>query len=483
MKKRKKMTFESFELNPAILKAVIECGYTAPTPVQEQAIPVALSGKDLMASAQTGTGKTAAFVLPALQRIIATPAKGMYRGPRILVLTPTRELANQINDAAKDYGKYMRFKCACILGGMPYREQLKRLSAQVDMVVATPGRLIDLLDRGSINLSQVEMLVLDEADRMLDMGFIDDVRKIAAVAPKTKQTLLFTATLDDAMARLAERLLNEPVRIAVAGKKATLENIEQMLHVADSADHKDRMLQHLVSDVSLTRAIIFSATKVGADKLARRLNKLGHTAAALHGDMDQRSRNITIADMRRGRVRLLVATDVAARGLDVTGISHVINFDLPKFAEDYVHRIGRTGRAGAAGIAISFASQSDLLHLERIERYTGERLAQCVIPGLEPEQPLRRRTPVGNNRNHRPAPARNNARYAPGPRRNDGGYKSEGGARPNTTERPARDGRPVRDERPAARPAEFRAPREGRPAARPTSYDGPRDGRTARRPY
>jgi superfamily II DNA/RNA helicase len=264
------------------------------------------------------------------------------------------------------------------------------LSQPVDIIVATPGRLIDHLDRRSLNLSRLELLVLDEADRMLDMGFSEDVDRIAAAAPEERQTLLFTATMDDAMAKLASRLLTDPVRVAVATQEVCKLEIEQRLHVTDDMRHKNRLLQHLISDASVTKAIIFSATKRDADQLAAELFAQGHAAAALHGDMSQGARNRTIVNMRRGKVRLLVATDVAARGLDVSGISHVINYDLPKFAEDYVHRIGRTGRAGASGIAISFCSGNEVAYLDRIERFTGSKLPMHVIEGFEPTRPLRR---------------------------------------------------------------------------------------------
>jgi superfamily II DNA/RNA helicase len=383
------MPFAKLELTPPLLKAVAACGYTTPTPIQEQAIPLALAGHDLIATAQTGTGKTAAFVLPALQ-LLSKPPRNNSKGPRILVLTPTRELANQVTDAVRGYGKFMRIRHGAILGGMPYREQLQLLSQPVDLIVATPGRLIDHLERGRMNLSRLDLLVLDEADRMLDMGFSEDVDKIASLAPADRQTMMFTATMDDTMAKLAKRLLREPVRIEITGKRMTLDQIEQRLHVADNLQHKHRMLQSLIADADLTMAIIFSATKRDADVIAQELAAQGHSAAALHGDMTQGARNRTITAMRRGKVRLLVATDVAARGLDVSGISHVINFDLPKCAEDYVHRIGRTGRAGASGIAISFASLNDLAYLQRIERLIGQSLPQHVIPGLEPMRQLTR---------------------------------------------------------------------------------------------
>jgi superfamily II DNA/RNA helicase len=385
------MSFTNLQLAAPIIKAINLCGYTAPTPIQAQAIPLALEGKDLIGSAQTGTGKTAAFVLPALQRLsVPSTATGRSKGPRILVLTPTRELANQVTDAVRTYGKFMRIRSGVILGGMPYFEQQRLLSQPVDMIVATPGRLIDHMERGRIDFSRLELLVLDEADRMLDMGFSDAVETIASATPATRQTLLFTATWDNSMAKLAQRLLKDPVRVEINGKKTTLEAIEQRLHAADDMQHKNRILNHLISDSGMTRALIFSGTKRNADQLARELTAQGHSAAALHGDMNQNARNRTIMNMRRGKIRLLVATDVAARGLDVTGITHVINYDLPKNAEDYVHRIGRTGRAGATGIAISFASGREVDSLHQIERYIGQNIPQYVIAGLEPARPLRR---------------------------------------------------------------------------------------------
>jgi superfamily II DNA/RNA helicase len=385
------MSFSKLQLIEPILKAIKLCGYTTPTPIQEQAIPKALAGLDLIATAQTGTGKTAAFVMPALQRLsVPSKSTGRSKGPRVLVLTPTRELANQITDAVKIYGKFMRIRSGAILGGMPYFEQQRLLSQPVDIIVATPGRLMDHMERGQINFSRLEMLVLDEADRMLDMGFSEAVDTIAAATPDTRQTMMFTATMDNTMARLAQRLLKDPVRVEIAGKKTTLETIEQRLHAADDMQHKNRMLKHLISDSGMTRAIIFSGTKRNADQLANELHAQGHSAAALHGDMSQNARNRTIMNMRRGKIRLLVATDVAARGLDVAGITHIINYDLPKNAEDYVHRIGRTGRAGATGIAISFASSREVDALRSIERYIGQNIPQQIIAGLEPARPLRR---------------------------------------------------------------------------------------------
>ena len=382
------MSFENLNLNAAILKAIAETGYTEPTPIQAQAIPEIIAGHDLMASAQTGSGKTAAFILPALNRL-ASPSALPGKGPRVLVLTPTRELAQQVCDAATKYGKNMRFKIISILGGMPYPVQNRLLSSHVDILVATPGRLIDHLERGRIDFSRLEMLILDEADRMLDMGFVDDVERIAQATPKTRQTLLFSATLEGVVGNLASRLLKEPKRINVSAAKDKHENIEQRMMFADDVAHKNKMLNHLLTDVGVNQALVFTATKRDADGLADQLSAQGHSVAALHGDMSQRERNRTLLNMRNGNVRILVATDVAARGLDVRGISHVINFDLPKFAEDYVHRIGRTGRGGSSGIAISFASNRDAQLLKRIERYTEQNIKMHTIEGLEPKYKLR----------------------------------------------------------------------------------------------
>ncbi|MDM8568846.1 DEAD/DEAH box helicase, partial [Thiotrichales bacterium HSG1] len=362
-----------------------------PTPIQSGSIPNVLEGRDVIASANTGTGKTAAFVLPMLHRLAKKRRHKKQRGqPSVLILTPTRELANQVTQAIRNYGKNIRIFSVSLVGGMPYGPQLRSLSKPIDIVVATPGRLIDHIENRNIDLSGIDMLVLDEADRMLDMGFVDEVSKIAKYTPKERQTLLFTATWDGRMANLAKNMLNDPQRIAM-DEKPTQENIEQRLHVVDDVEHKNRLLQHLLDDDDLTQAIIFSATKLGADILARDLKAQGHSAAALHGDMKQAARNRTLRNMRMGKLRLLVATDVAARGIDMTNVSHVINFDIPRFAEDYVHRIGRTGRAGANGTAISFALPSDLLHLERIERYTGQRVPRLIVPGLEPTRSLERK--------------------------------------------------------------------------------------------
>jgi len=403
------MLFSEMPLAAPILRAVAECGYTEPTPVQLRAIPEILQNRDILASAQTGTGKTAAFMLPVLERLTELK-KGPKGAPRILVLTPTRELASQVTDATRTYGRYLRLRSAVILGGVPYGPQFRDLGGPLDLVVGTPGRLVDHLNRGSLDLSRLEVLILDEADRMLDMGFQEDMEKIIAASPKERQTLFFTATLDRSSTQLASGMLKNPVRIDIAGRKMTHDSIEQRLHVADDLSHKKKLLAHLAASEELSRAIVFSGTKRDADLLAQELRSQGHRAAALHGDMNQGARSRTVRDLRSGRLRLLVATDVAARGLDVTGISHVINFDLPMAAEDYVHRIGRTGRAGASGIAISLASGEDAARLERIERYISQPLPREVIEGLEPTRPLGRPRAERSKRFGKPAGGRPGAR-------------------------------------------------------------------------
>ena len=426
-----KITFESLNLHPTLLRAVLEAGYETPTAVQAQAIPSALEGRDIMASAQTGTGKTAAFTLPALN-LLATPHASNSRGPRILVLTPTRELAAQVNEAARKYGKYIRARTVSIVGGMPYPLQNKLLSQPLDILVATPGRFIDHMERGRIDLSRLQMLVLDEADRMLDMGFMPDVEKICAALPKERQTLLFSATLDG-IGHIAKQFLNNPLTLQVAGQKEKHANIEQRLHFVDDMTHKNKLLEHLLIAPDMNQAIIFTSTKRHADVLAEDLYAAGHKTAALHGDMTQGARNRTLTKLRHGDVKVLVATDVAARGIDVQGISHVINYDLPKFAEDYVHRIGRTGRANNKGTAISFASNMDRHLLRKIEQYTGQKLEAAVIEGFEPKRAMKTDAPAGrrggngdrggygSGRNERSA-------HKPGDR---GGYQSRDGGRDN----------------------------------------------------
>lgn len=380
------MSFQELKLHPAILKAIEESGYTTPTPIQQQAIPVILAGSDLQASAQTGTGKTAAFVLPCLNRLLV-PSTQKALGPRILILVPTRELAMQVAAETAKYSRHLqKVKTVCIYGGVPYPVQNRELSRPYEILVATPGRLLDLLSQKRIVLSRVEVLILDEADRMLDMGFIEPVEKIANITPKTRQTLLFSATLKGSILSLSKRLLKNPQEISIESAEVTHDHIEQRLHYVDNLDHKQSLLEHLLTDPSMNQVIVFTATKILADRVAEKLCEIGHHAAALHGDMNQRQRTRTIKRLRTGEIRVLVATDVAARGIDIQTISHVINFDLPTNAEDYVHRIGRTGRAGAKGVAMSFASHKDSSILKQIERFTKHKLETHVIPGMEPKE-------------------------------------------------------------------------------------------------
>jgi len=424
------MRFAELNLAPQLLEALAACGYEQPTPIQAQTIPALLAGRDVIGSAQTGTGKTAAFVLPALHRLAqapqALPAKHrLASAPRVLVLAPTRELAQQVAEQAVRYGQRLRVTTVCLYGGAPYPVQNRQLARGADLLVATPGRLLDHVDRGRVDLSRLEMLVLDEADRMLDLGFADDVERVCALTPPTRQTVLFSATFDGAAGRLAAKLTREPVRVHVATGTAAPLAIEQRVHFADDRAHKHRLLDHLLADVAMRQSIVFIATKRDAEALAVKLQGEGHAAAALHGDMNQRERNRTLSDLRRGGVRTLVATDVAARGIDVPGLTHVINFDLPRQAEDYVHRIGRTGRAGASGIAVSFANHAERGTLRTIERLTGAAIPTHVIPGLEPRArasapgaaPARRAGfgKPGAGRGGKPGPARG-GRWSDDPR-------------------------------------------------------------------
>src|SRR5690554_1129223 len=380
------MSFETLGLAPSLLSAIQKTGFTEPTAVQSAAIPKALQGHDLMVSSQTGSGKTAAFMLPALNRI-ATAAAHKGNGVQILVLTPTRELAMQVTQATNAYGAHMKgLRTSTIVGGMPYGAQIKALSRRVDVLVATPGRLIDHLQSGRVDLSEVHTLVLDEADRMLDMGFIEDIEAIVARTPAKRQTLLFSATLDGSIARLAGKMMRDPVAIEISQRTDSHSNITQSLLYADDNGHKMRLLDHLLRDAKLDQAIVFTATKRGADNLAERLSEQGFAAGALHGDMNQRQRTRTLGLLQNGRLRILVATDVAARGIDVQGISHAINYDLPMQAEDYVHRVGRTGRAGRSGQAYTLAVHSERHKVRRIEHFIGKSIPSETIEGLEPKK-------------------------------------------------------------------------------------------------
>lgn len=379
------MSFQKLNLHPDILKALEEAGFVQPTPIQEQVIPEIMNGRDLLGSAQTGTGKTAAFLLPALHKLtVPSPVRGY--GPRILILVPTRELAMQVASEAVKYSKYLyRTKTVCIYGGAPYPVQNRELSRPYEILVATPGRLIDHMQQGRINFARIEMFILDEADRMLDMGFIGPVEDIASAIPQTRQTLMFSATLKGNILNLSKRLLNKPLEVSVTPEHAKHENIEQRLHYVDDMGHKHRLLDHFLNDPTMNQVIVFTATKRNADQLADSLIARGYDAGTLHGDMNQGQRTRTINQLRQGKIRILVATDVAARGIDVLTISHVVNFDLPSTAEDYVHRIGRTGRAGGKGLALSFAAARDIQLVRQIEQFTGQKMVSHEVPGIEPK--------------------------------------------------------------------------------------------------
>ena len=412
------MSFTTLGLDSSLLATLAALGYAEPTPVQREAIPAVLAGGDLLVSSQTGSGKTAAFLLPGLMRLLQ-PAATQGMGPRVLVLAPTRELALQVQKAAHGYGSAQRLRTACLVGGMPYGLQLKQLSKPVDLVVATPGRLKDHMDRGRIDLGRVELLVLDEADRMLDMGFQEEIDAIVARIPARRQTLLFSATLDGVVGRLAERVTKNAKRIALAHAAQKKLDITQHALFADNDAHKARLLDTLLRDTDIDQALVFTGTKRAAEALSLSLAGQGFTAGALHGDMQQRARSQTLQRLRDGRMRVLVATDVAARGIDVPGINLVVNYDAPRGAEDYVHRIGRTGRAGRAGVAVTFLGRSERHFVRTIERSTGHVLQVMVIPGLEPaerarlapERPVAGRPPsLGKRPWHRPNEAARRAR-------------------------------------------------------------------------
>jgi superfamily II DNA/RNA helicase len=375
--------FTALGLDPAFDTMLSALGISEPTPVQQQAIPMLLEGHDLIATAPTGTGKTAAFLLPALQRMVgASPLR--LAGPRLLVLTPTRELAQQVAKAAIDFSRALpRCRVVCLTGGESYFAQNKALAGPYDVLVATPGRLMDQMKSGRVQLAGLETLVLDEADRMLDMGFADDVLAIAKQLPRERQTVCFTATLSDDVQRLSRQLLTEPRSIAVAKPAAARLQIDQQVIYVDDFGHKRRLLDHWLMDAAIKQAVVFTATKRDAEELAAALEANGHPTVALHGDLPQKHRTRMMNVVRRGHARILVATDVAARGLDVPTITHVFNFDLPKFAEDYVHRIGRTGRAGASGTAISFVNRNDLPALQKIERFIGHKVNVSSVAGME----------------------------------------------------------------------------------------------------
>ncbi|HHS7810503.1 DEAD/DEAH box helicase [Pseudomonas putida] len=472
------MSFASLGLSEALVRAIEDAGYTEPTPVQQRAIPAVLQGRDLMVAAQTGTGKTGGFALPILERLFPNghPDKSQRHGPRqprVLVLTPTRELAAQVHESFKIYARDLKFVSACIFGGVGMNPQVQAMSRGVDVLVACPGRLLDLAGQGSVDLSHVEILVLDEADRMLDMGFVHDVKKVLARLPAKRQNLLFSATFSKDITDLAGKLLHNPERIEVTPPNTTVERIEQRVFRLP-ASHKRALLAHLITAGAWEQVLVFTRTKHGANRLAEYLDKHGLPAVAIHGNKSQNARTKALADFKAGEVRILVATDIAARGLDIDQLPHVVNFELPNVDEDYVHRIGRTGRAGRSGEAISLVAPDEEKLLKSIERMTKQKIADGDLMGfdastIEAEKPeVRERPDMRNPRNSRgPRGDGPNGGGGGGGRKDKGKDKGkekpagERGERPARQQKP-REGTPAREQRPSQPPraAADRAPDE-----------------------
>ncbi len=382
------MSFDNLGLMAELLRAVSEQGYSEPTPIQHQAIPVILAGRDVLAGAQTGTGKTAGFTLPLLQRLSRTAPSGKRRPVRAIVLTPTRELAAQVGTSVATYGKYLPLQCMQIYGGVSINPQIEALRRGVDILVATPGRLLDLVGQKVLDLSQVEILVLDEADRMLDMGFIRDIRKILALLPKQRQNLMFSATCSDEIRQLTNSLLHNPAEIEVAQRNTACELVEQVVHPVDR-ERKRELLSFLIGSQNWRQVLVFTRTKHGANRLAEQLARDGIQTAAIHGNKSQAARTRALADFKRGAVRVLTATDIAARGLDIDQLPHVVNYELPHVPEDYVHRIGRTGRAGNMGEAVSLVCVDEHKLLRDIERVVQRRIPQVVVTGYAPDATIK----------------------------------------------------------------------------------------------
>ncbi len=423
------MSFNQLGLSAELLRAVDEKGYSEATPIQQQAIPHILEGHDILAGAQTGTGKTAGFTLPLLQRLqFGTQNR---RRVRALVLTPTRELAAQVGDSVREYGRYLPFRTAVIYGGVSINTQISRLRKGVDVVVATPGRLLDHMQQGTIDLSAVEVLVLDEADRMLDMGFIRDIRKILKVLPAVRQNLLFSATFSDEIKRLAASTLNSPAEIQVAQENTTADKVSQVVYRVDKG-RKRELLSHRIGVENWQQVLVFTRTKHGANRLATQLESDGITATAIHGNKSQSARTRALQDFKSGTVRVLVATDIAARGLDISRLPHVVNYEMPHVPEDYVHRIGRTARAGHEGHAVSLVCVDELRLLRDIEKLLGAEIDKETVPGYEPD-PRIKAEPIENGRSRRANGARN-----------DGAKKRRGnsaGKRSGPRNRPPQNGK------------------------------------------
>ncbi len=458
-------SFEALGLSEALVRAVTELGYTTPTAIQQQAIPAVLSGGDLLAGAQTGTGKTAGFVLPILQRLATQPAamNGKSRKPvRVLILTPTRELAAQVGESVRDYGKHSKASAAIIYGGVSINPQISALKRGVDIVVATPGRLLDHVGQRTVDLSHVEVLVLDEADRMLDMGFLPDMKRVFALLPKTRQTLLFSATFSDEIRTLANSLLKNPAMVQVAARNSTVEGVTQRVVLVDRG-RKSELLAHMITTNNWFQLLVFTRTKHGANRLAEFLNKHGVTALAIHGNKSQGARTRALSEFKSGVLQTLVATDIAARGLDIELLPHVINFDLPHVPEDYVHRIGRTARAGATGEAISLVCADDKPLLTDIERVIRRQVPREIVAGFEPnpheraEPIVRQRGQGKSDRGQRERQPHVTARRTP-----------QGHARKSAAPQPARSQPFQKSNGEVARSAESQAkPRHPKPTSQP----------------
>ena len=411
------MLFNDLGLKSELCQAVSEQGYTQPTPIQAKAIPVVLQGGDILAGAQTGTGKTAGFTLPLLQRLSETKPTGKKRPVRALVITPTRELAAQVGESIRLYGKHLPLRSAVIFGGVKINPQIQTLRQGVDILVATPGRLLDHVSQRTLDLSKVEILVLDEADRMLDMGFLPDIRKVLALLPKQRQSLLFSATFSNDIKRLADGLLNKPVLIEVARRNTAAESVTQVVHHVDKK-RKRELLSFLIGSNNWQQVLVFTRTKHGANRLSQQLERDGIRSTAIHGNKSQGARTKALADFKRGAVRVLVATDIAARGLDIDQLPHVVNFELPNVSEDYVHRIGRTGRAGNDGVAVSLVSVDEKKLLVDIERLLKRKIAVEAVSGYEPDPSIKAES-TKNDKGHRGFSKPRNNRNGGGQKRND----------------------------------------------------------------
>ena len=476
------MSFDSLGLSQEILRAVAEQGYHEPTPIQRQAIPVVLSGRDLMASAQTGTGKTAGFTLPLLQRLTQNEPHARGRRPvRALILTPTRELAAQVGENVRDYSKYLDIRSLVVFGGVSINPQMMKLRGGVDVLVATPGRLLDLEHQNAVNLSHVEILVLDEADRMLDMGFIHDIRRVLAKLPAKRQNLLFSATFSDDIKALAEKLLHNPEEVEVARRNTASEQVSQQVHFVDKK-RKRELLSYLIGKENWEQVLVFTRTKHGANHLAEQLNKDGIRSAAIHGNKSQGARTRALADFKSGDLRVLVATDIAARGLDIEELPHVVNYELPNVPEDYVHRIGRTGRAAATGEALSLVCVDEHKLLRDIERLLKREIPRLAIPGFDPD-PSIKAEPIVNGRQQQRGGRGQGGGRGQQQRREGGENAKPAGERPR---RPQGDNAKPAGDRPRrqsaeGKPAGDRPRRLGDNGAR-TGGEGARRRRAPRKP-